>query len=98
MKSRLLRQRASLTLTLLTLALPPVLAAPLHLPGTGSSWPNGDVARAEHREAQNLVFTGHDGHILLPMNEDWVRYRKAEATLRSFPCGPNRDGQGRHRH
>ena len=98
MNSRLLRHSPSLALTLLALTLPPVLAAPLHLPGTRSSWPNGAVARAEYREAQNLVFPGHDGHIMLPMNEDWVRYREAEAALPSSPCVPSRNGRGRRRH
>ena len=48
--------------------------------------------------AQNLVFPGHDGHIMPPTSQDWAEYYAAEArrAQRSlFPCFPPQDDHGK---
>ena len=84
-------------LALLALATAPALAAPKHLPSVHPWYPRGAVAEAAYQEAQNAVFPGHDGHVILPGPEDWLRYHEAEAARPLFPCLPPRRGRERRK-
>ena len=52
----------------------------------------------EELHAQNLVFPGHDGHIMPPMPQDWAQYHAAQARAQAarplFPWQPQ-DGSPR---
>ena len=56
----------------------------------------------EELQSQNLVFPGHDGHIMPPTPQDWANYHAAEAraaaTRPLFPCDPPHGGNVKRRH
>ena len=78
----------------------PALAAPHNDSHGKQHFPNRNLIWPEEIQAQNLVFPGHDGHIMPPTPQDWVRYHEAEARAQAarplFPCQPQ-DGHGRRK-
>ena len=52
----------------------------------------------EYLHAQNLVFPGHDGHIMPPTPQDWADYHAAAARQAQRPLFPDTPPGGRSRH